>query len=273
MAPSSHVIKWLVSSYRRVLGKQRVNEARQESGAYLMATAAAEKHARRVETLEPRIMLSTDQLRDLAQPYTDDPFLTSGIRSALVAGLNGVGAAFETLSGSGAFSTDVPGVLEYDQDFIDTLFGTFQPPKAKNLADLLGEVGGDTLKELIEDEIAGHVQGVSLGSVLCDLEFSDSGSIGLFDPVDYSVSISNVELVHNSGSSYTLTFDVDLSISETDDDGIYFDLGRNADQFGIRPTIQNAYFPSFSNEIEVEAGFSAEFKAGLNLTITEGYLV
>ncbi|HEV8604724.1 MAG TPA: calcium-binding protein [Tepidisphaeraceae bacterium] len=259
MAPNSHIVKWLLSSYRHLLHRNKVKEAEQAMPECLRRPMGI------VEPLEQRVMLSASTFEDVSKAtYTANPFLTADIRSALVDGLGSFATKLEALSNSGAFNSDVPGVLEYDTFFLDGV----QPPKAKNLASIISAVGGSTLGDVIQDEIVDQIAGLAIGTALStDLTFSASGG-GLFGP-EFEVHASNPQFSLVSGDNYKITFDITITVTDTDDGNLFFDLGRNADQFGIRPTSPNAYFPSFSNSVGLEAGLAVDFSAGVTMAITE----
>ncbi len=138
MAPNAHVVKWLISTYRSVLHRNRIKEAEMASPECLRRPLEA------VERLEPRIMLASTTFHDFAKAsYTGAPFITSPIKSAVVAGLNSFATQVGSLSDSPDFKTDVPGVLKYDGPFF------FTAPKAQSLTDILNAVHGSTLSNLI----------------------------------------------------------------------------------------------------------------------------
>src|SRR5687768_5141664 len=153
MSPNSHVVKWLISSYRCVLQKMRVKEAQESSPACILAAARMGN----LEALETRTMLSTVQITDLTKAsYVGTPTLQAGMQDVLAEGIRGVANSLNTISQSGGFATDVPGVLQY------TSFGT--APKAANLLQMLGSVNGSGLSSLIKNHAASPIDALLDGS-------------------------------------------------------------------------------------------------------------
>src|SRR4051812_31131360 len=106
MAPNSHIVKWLVSSYRTVLRRNKIKEIE------AAVPECLRQPMRALEPLEQRIMLSADQFLNTAKAdYLANPTLTNGIRTALVNGLNNFADKLSALSANNnQFHTDVPGV-------------------------------------------------------------------------------------------------------------------------------------------------------------------
>ncbi|HEV8379144.1 MAG TPA: hypothetical protein VGP99_09870, partial [Tepidisphaeraceae bacterium] len=262
MAPNSHVVKWLVSSYRHILRRNKIKEAEQAFPECLRRPMGP------MEPLEQRVMLSASTFEDVSKAtYTANPFLTTDIRSALVDGLTSFANKLESLSNNGAFSTDVPGLLQYDITFFGT---SLDAPEAKNLAEILSGVGGSTLGDVIEDNIVDAINGTAIGTPLSAISVDASGDLGFLSNKHFEVHLSSLALNPVSGDTFEVTSNITIKVTDVDDDDLFFDLGRNADQFGIRPTIPNAYFPSFSNPIALEAGFDVGFATGVKVDITEG---
>src|SRR5258706_6697458 len=260
MAPNSPVVKWLVSSYRNVLRRNKFNEA----------VEAVPECLRRpmhpLESLEQRILLtSTISDNHSVSGYVSSPPLTVPIRDALVHGLTSFASKLGSLADNGAFKTDVPGVLEYDIP----LFGSPGAPKPKNLADFLGDVGGTSIGDVIDNNIVSAINGTAIGALLSSISVSASGHLGLIGGPHFDVTMDSLALSLVSGDTYQITSHITLDVTDTDDQHLFFDLGRNADQFAIRPTTTNAYFPSFSNAIPLKAGFDVGFDFGVKVDLTE----
>src|SRR6187402_1678776 len=99
MAPNSHVVKWLVSSYRRVLRKLRIKEA-------IECSPACVERAPRMgalESLENRVMLSSTTLDITKTAYTGSPFLVSNMQTVLKNGINAVADNITANSVGGKF--------------------------------------------------------------------------------------------------------------------------------------------------------------------------
>lgn len=260
MSPNSHIVNWLRSVYRGILHRQRVGEARRAVAAEVFERPMIE----RMESLENRVMLSTVPFVDFpVASYTANPTIQANMQTVLKAGINKIADAIDTNSAAGNFSTDVPGILKY------STFG--QAPTAVNLSTLLGSIGG--LGGVIKSNVATPIGNVPVGSGI--------GALNLA-PVDLTVfgihtqvNVGNAKLTAPaSGDVYKLTVDVSVTVTDNDVDGLannlYFDLGRNADQLGIRPTMDNQYFPAFGgNSVNVKAGMSVSFTAGVDVTITD----
>src|SRR5688572_24407491 len=150
MSPNSHVVKWLISSYRNVLQRNRIQEAEMAVPECLRRPLGS------LEVMEPRIMLAATTFPD--HDYLAAPTLTQPIKDALLAGLGSFATKLQALSDAGQFNSDVPGVLEYDKVF------PFTPPKAKNLTEVLDAVDGSTFSGLITNQIIAHINGVPNGS-------------------------------------------------------------------------------------------------------------
>jgi hypothetical protein len=258
MAPNSHVVKWLISSYRRVLRKLRIREAEQGSMACLDRTEAPRMG--NLEPLEDRMMLSTTQITDLTKAaYTGSPTLQSNMQTVMAAGINSVADELGSISGTQDFKTDVPGVLKY------ATFG--QAPTAANLFDMLNAVKGAGLTNLIKNGVASPIGALATGSPITAMNLAPLA--GSLFGIDFAVTVNNAQLTPISGNDYKLSVDVNVTLVDADSDALFFDLGRNADQFGIRTTVPNIYFPSFADEVNVKAGLSVTFQAAEHVTITE----
>src|SRR5436190_10492138 len=244
MSPNSHVVKWLLSSYRNILRRNHIKEIEAAVPECLRLPMRA------LEPLEPRVMLSSNVFPNTTKDsFVNNPFLTSEIKAALVNGINNFADKLSSLSANNnAFSTDVPGVLQYDT----ALFGPFQPPKPKSLTDLLNNVGGSTLGDLIKDNIADAIDGTALGTQLSAISVDASGTFFLTDK-HYEIHLGSLSMNLVSGNTFEISSNITLKITDTDDDDLFFDLGRNADQFAMRPTTPNAYSPSFTQPIALDA--------------------
>src|SRR2546421_3295133 len=260
MAPNSHVMKWLVSSYQHILRRNKFNEAVEAVPECLR------RPMQPLESLEQRIMLSSTIFNSkTVASYVSNPTLTVPIRDALVHGLTSFAPKLGSLADNGAFKTDAPGVLEYDIP----LFGSPGAPKPKNLADFLGDVGGTSIGDVIDNNIVSAINGTAIGSLLSSISVSASGHLGLIGGPHFDVSMDSLAISLVSGDTYQVTSHITLDVTDTDDDHLFFDLGRNADQFAIRPTTTNAYFPSFSNAIPLKAGFDVGFDMGVKVDLTQ----
>jgi hypothetical protein len=108
---------------------------------------------------------------------------------------------------------------------------------------------------------SGSISTLNLGTV--------TGHVPL-STIDYSISASNAHLTPDSGDVYKLTLDVSVTVTDSDAaSNAFFDLGRNVDQLGIKPTLPNLYFPAFDSAIDIKAGLSVNFTAGVDVTITD----
>src|SRR4051812_8452369 len=157
MAPNSHVVKWLISTYRSILHRNHIKEAELASPECLRRPMEA------VEKLEPRVMLASTTFHDFAKAsYTGAPFITAPIKSAIVAGLGSFATQVGNLSDTPDFKSDVPGVLEYDQFFAHA-------PKAKALTDILNAVHGSTLTNIIQSKVVNTINALPINSGIAAL--------------------------------------------------------------------------------------------------------
>src|SRR6266576_2292809 len=207
MAPNSHVVKWLVSSYRHILRKNKIKEAELAMPECLRRPMGA------MEPLEQRVMLSAnDFLNTDKTGYVNNPFLTSEIRSALVNGINNFADKISSFSNNGDFKSDVPGVLQYDT----SLFGPFDAPKAKNLTDLLGGVGGTTLANVIKTNVANAINGTALGTQLSAIHVDQSGDFFLTNK-HFQIHLGNLALNLVSDNTYEVSSNITLKVTDKDD--------------------------------------------------------
>ena len=123
-----------------------------------------------------------------------------------------------------------------------------------NLADLLGDVGGSSIADVITDNVVSKINSTVTGALLSTVTVNQSGHLGLFGSgPEFQIHMGSFAIAPVSGNTFSLSYNISLSVAETDDNDLFFDLGRNADQFAIRPTSPSAYFPSFSNAIGLKA--------------------
>src|SRR5437870_3625229 len=105
MAPNSRIVKYLTTMYRNVLRQQWV--ARREAYVAAIRHAVGPWPRAQMETLEPRILLSTVKLTDITvASYTGTPFIVAGMETVLKNGINALADQINTLSTNGDFSTD-----------------------------------------------------------------------------------------------------------------------------------------------------------------------
>src|SRR5258706_11211069 len=103
MAPNSHIVGRLISLYRTVLRRQRIDEARHATIACLPQPP---RSMGRLEALESRVMLSSVQLNETPKAtYTAAPYLVADMQTVFAAGINKDGAPIHAKNAARKFSS------------------------------------------------------------------------------------------------------------------------------------------------------------------------
>lgn len=235
------------------------------------------------ETLEPRILLSTDIVGGTVAAYIANPYLTDAPADAIADGLGAVSTLLAGLTDdsdefAAAGAATLPALLDPDPNPV--LPG--EPPAAitfLKLADLsltgsLADAGGgDNFADLFNDQIRAYFTGI-IGD---DLDLDDIKSQlndldETFDEGDYSYTftVSNVDAdlvdvgVDDAGpGDYELRFsmDVDLTGSTTKP---RFDLGRTADSIGL--TADGDVVPTLT-DVNVRIGTTLHFALSFGVAV------
>jgi Ca2+-binding RTX toxin-like protein len=257
MTPNSRIVKYLISLYRGVVRRQW-SENYRHSGEYLSRLAGLS----RLEPLEPRVLLTTQPLTDVPlATYAASPSLYAGMQADLRDGIYSLADRLGELSAAGDFSTDIPGVLHYT-------FG--QAPTAQNLLTLLNSVNGGSLAGLLKTEIADRYGALLDGTSFSSLNFSVSNSTDTSTTIHYAISGTGASLISDGGDNYHLDVHLSLTVTQDESSALYFDLGRNADQLGIRSTFNNVFAnPPFNAEVNVKAGLTVAFDAQLKIVVAD----
>ena len=236
------------------------------------------------ETLEPRILLSTDIVGGTVGAYVSDPYLTATPADAIADGLGAVSTLLAGLTDdSNEFATagaaTLPALL--DPDPIPVVSG--EKPAAitfLDLADLsltgsLADAGGgDNFADLFDAKIRAYFTDI-IGDNL-DLDTIKSEINGLDDTFDgdgysYTFTVANadadlVDVGTDNGSGpgdYELRFsmDVDLTGSTTKPQ---FDLGRTADSIGL--TADGDVVPTLT-DVNVNIGTTLHFALSFGVAV------